>query len=217
MSKLWKFIAAVGLVGLILGILSLGDTILLIKGDTVNLNDPLVSFDDKALVQGDIDFVYGPFATLEESQTRYGVTTSKTETDFFIVGNVENGEGFVVLSTSHDSMRKELVDASDKWIDWFSSDDEDEPMPEIKISFKGKLAKQYKDDDYNTFYEEAIDDLTNIGIEKNEYGTLRIIEGEVSTSAMTTCFVGFGIFLVIAVLFIAVLLKQKKQSQIDEY
>lgn len=216
MKKAAKVLLVVSLIGLILALGGFSDTMLLFKGDTVNLTDPLSEFDKKALVQGDIDFVYGPFATLEETQKTYGVTTNKKETDFYIVGNSESGEGFAVLSTSHDDMKAKLLAAADEWYDWLTSE-EDYPEPEISISFKGKLWAQYDDTDYDTFYSEAKSELTYIGIGEDEYASMRIIEGEVSMTSVYMCFGGAAVFLLCVILVIVMFVKAKKASREELY
>ncbi len=216
MKKAARVLLVVSLVGLILAIGGFSDTMLLFKGDTVNITDPVSEFDEKALVQGDIDFVYGPFATLEETQKTYGITTSKTETDFYIVGNIESGEGFAVLSTNHDDMKAELLAAADEWYDWLTSE-EDTPEPEISISFKGKLWKQYDDTDYDTYYNEAKADLTNIGIGEDEYASMRIIEGEVSMVSVVLFFGGIALFLLCLIIAIVLFVKAKKASSAELY
>ncbi len=216
MKKAARVLLIVSIIGLILALGGFSDTMLLFKGDTVNITDPLSEFDEKALVQGDIDFVYGPFATLEETQKTYGITTSKKETDFYIVGNIESGEGYAVLSTGNDDMKAELLAAADEWYEWLTSE-EDTPEPEINISFKGKLWKQYDDPDYDKYYSEAKTDLTNIGIGENEYASMRIIEGEVSTVSVVMFFGGIAVFLLCIILAVVMFVKAKKASSTELY
>lgn len=216
MKKAGRVLLIIAIVGLVLAIGGFSDTYLLFKGNTVNITDPLSEFDEKALVQGDIDFVYGPFATLEESQKRYGITVSKTETDFYIVGNIESGESFAVLSTSNDSMKSKLLSAADEWYEWLTTD-EDIPEPNVNISFKGKLWTQYNDADYDTYYNEAVQDLTNIGIMENEYASMRIIEGEVSIVSIVLCFGGAAVFVICLIIAIVAFAKAKKASREELY
>lgn len=216
MNKLTRVLLVIALVGVIFGAIGTSDTILFFKGTTVDLTDPISSFDKKALAQGDIDFVYGPFATLETSQKHYGITTSKTETDFFIVSNLDAGEAFVVFSTSKDSLREELSKASDQWVDWFNSEDEDTPPPEIKISFRGKLAKQRTEDDYIKYLNEAKDDLSNIGIQSSEFAEMEIVYGEISVGSVVFCFAGYGIALISLIIILITFIKAKKEAKAAE-
>ena len=105
MSKFVRFILSLMIIGALLAVAGYGDAMMLMSGKTVNINDAsLDDFNEKALCEGNIAFVYGPFCTLETSQKRYGVTTSKTETDFFIVGN-PTFECFAVFSTSDAALK----------------------------------------------------------------------------------------------------------------
>ncbi|MBO5163576.1 MAG: hypothetical protein J6B75_03930 [Ruminococcus sp.] len=216
MKNAAKVLLVVSLVGLILAFGGFSDTMLLFKGDTVNITDPIGEFDKKALAQGEIDFVYGPFATLEETNKTYGITTSKKETDFYIVGNLESGEGFAVLSTGNDDMKAELLAAADEWYEWLTSDEET-PEPEISINFKGKLWEQYDDPDYDKYYSEAKTDLTNVGIGENEYASMRIIEGEVSVVSVVMFFGGIAVFLICIIIAIVAFVKAKKASRAELY
>lgn len=101
MKKKTSILFVIGILGLIVVIAGFNEFKLLVSGRKVDLNTASISdFDKPALIDGKVDFVYGPFATLEETQKTYGVTTGKTETNFYIVGNFsgemyeswENGE-----------------------------------------------------------------------------------------------------------------------------
>ncbi len=215
MKILGRILLFIAVIGMIMAIGGFSDTMLLFKGDTVNLTDPLSRFDDRALVQGEIDFVYGPFCTLETSTTRYGITTSTHETDFFIVGNIESGQGFAVLSTGNTEMREKLTDAADKWVDWLTTE-EDIPEPEINISFRGKLWEQYDDSQYDTYYRDAKDDLANIGIGDDEYAEFRIIEGEVSVVSLVLFFGGIALILLSIVIVVIIIVQSRRRAKREE-
>lgn len=215
MKKISRVLIIVALMGFIFFIGGIGDTLLLFNGKTVNLADPLGSFNEKALAEGEIDFVYGPFATRETTRKTYGITTSKTETDYFIVGNIESGEGFAVFSTGDTQMRSELLSLADEWYDWFTTD-KDVPEPNRTISFKGKLWNMYDDDDFVTYYNEAKDDLSNIGIEANEYASMMIIDGEVSAGSYVLCFGGAALFLVSIIIAVVLFVKARQAAKREE-
>lgn len=206
-----RILLIVAMVGAVLFAMGIGNTLLLFKGDTVDLTDPVSSFDDTALCQGKIDFVIGPFATLEESHKRYGVTTSKTETDFFIVSNLEEGSAFVVFSTANKEMRQKLTDASEEWEKFFV--DEDADIPDTSIEFKGRLSKQYDDDDYDKYYNDVKD---YIGFESNEAAKLRIVDGELSSFYPITTIAGLVAALVGIVGLIMGAVSDKKKKQQEE-
>ncbi|MBQ8960054.1 MAG: hypothetical protein IJ071_02415 [Ruminococcus sp.] len=206
--------------GLLCAIAGFQDTMLLIKGKTVDLTAPVSDFNEDALAEGTIDFVYGPFATLEQTQKHYGITTSKTETNFYIVSNIAEGEAFVVLSTANKDMIAELNDAADEWYNYFTDDSvPEDQMPVVSIDFKGKLAAQPSESDYDQYYQEAIDDLKNVGIEEYEHATaMRIIGNEVKPLMMVLCFGGAALALLGLILLIGSLVKGKKNNdQVDFY
>ncbi|MCM1528527.1 MAG: hypothetical protein NC093_00860 [Alistipes sp.] len=205
-----RILLIVAIVGAVLFAMGIGNTLLLFKGDTVDLTDPVSSFDDTALCQGEIDFVIGPFATLEETRKRYGITTGKTETDFFIVSNLEEGSAFVVFSTANKEMRQKLTDASEEWEKFFV--DEDADIPDTSIEFKGRLSKQYDDDDYDKYYNDVQE---YIGFENNEAAKLRIVDGELSSFYPITTIAGLVAALVgiIGLILGAVSDKKKKQQE----
>lgn len=208
-----RILLFVFMLGMILFILGIGNTLLLFKGKTVDLTDPVSSFSEKALCQGKIDFVIGPFATLEETRKRYGVTTSKTETDFFIVSNMEEGSAFVVFSTANTAMRQKLTDASKKWQNYLEKGDFDAEVPNISIEFAGKLAKQYSDDDFDEYYSDV---KGYLGLSASDCAKMRIMDGKLSSAYPITTAVGGIIGLGAAAIFIAGFVKERKQQKADE-
>lgn len=138
MKKKTSILFVIGILGLIVVIAGFNEFKLLVSGRKVDLNTASISdFDKPALIDGKVDFVYGPFATLEETQKTYGVTTGKTETNFYIVGNFsgemyeswENGElefdtFYTVLSVADKDKQKELDAAAEDWVNYLTSEDE---------------------------------------------------------------------------------------------
>lgn len=204
-----RILIIISLVGLLLGIAGTGDTILLLSGKKISFTDEISDFSEKALIDGEIDFAYGPFAVLEETQKRYGATISRNETEFYIVSNIESGKAFVVLSTSDDNMKEQLFNASEKWVEWLSTDDDVAP-PEVSIKFTGKLANHPSDKDYDTYYNQAVDDLSYTGVEKYEYASMRIIEGDVPKSIIFLCFGGYAVAIIGAVIFIMAFISARR-------
>ncbi len=212
--------------GLILAIGGFSDAKLVMSGKTINLNEAeQPDMEDPSIIEGQLDFVYGPFATYEEKQTRYGVTVSEKETDFFIVGNFNNEtyqkfwnedeefvDFYVILSTADKEMSKKLTAASDEWVDFLTTD---APMlpPEIEIDFSGKLASQSEDDDYLQFRQDAFDDLGGIGIKESQYAGLRIVEGELGNTTLLVFFGGIALFVIGIVIFILMLVANKKRKK----
>ncbi|MBP3380850.1 MAG: hypothetical protein J6K77_08330 [Ruminococcus sp.] len=208
-----RILMIVAILGAVLFAMGIGNTLLLIKGDTVDLTDPVSSFDDTALCQGKIDFVIGPFATLEETRKRYGVTTSKTETDFFLVSNLEEGTAFVVFSTGNKEMREKLTNASEKWEKFLEDESAaNDEAPYVDIDFKGRLSKQYDDDDFDGYYNDVKNYLS---LSASDCGKMRIVDGELSSFYPITTVAGGVAMLagIIGLILGAVSDKKKKQQE----
>ena len=231
MKRKTSILFVIGILGFIVVIAGFNEFKLLVSGRKVDLNTASISdFDKPALIDGKVDFVYGPFATLEETQKTYGVTTGKTETNFYIVGNFsgemyeswENGElefdtFYTVLSVADKDKQKELDAAAEDWVNYLTSEDENEAPPYYSIEIKGKLEKQVKDDDYKQYYSEAQDDLSNVSVEKDEYAELMITNGEVKAT-FTYVFFSLGLILGIGGIALGILsaVSDSKKKKLEE-
>ncbi len=231
MKKKTSILFVIGILGLIVVIAGFNEFKLLVSGRKVDLNTASISDLDKpALIDGKVDFVYGPFATLEETQKTYGVTTGKTETNFYIVGNFdsemykswENGEldlypFYTVLAVADKDKQKELDAAAEDWVDYLTTSYEENPTPPYySIEIKGKLEKQIKDDDYKQYYSEAQDDLVDL-VEKDEYAELMITNGEVKAT-FTYVFFSLGLILGIGGIALGILsaVSDSKKKKLEE-
>lgn len=229
MKKKTSILFVIGILGLIVVIAGFNEFKLLVSGRKVDLNTASISDLDKpALIDGKVDFVYGPFATLEETQKTYGVTTGKTETNFYIVGNfdsemykswensdVEPELFYTVLAVADKDKQKELDDAAEDWVDYLTGKNENPPYYSIEI--KGKLEKQVKDDDYKQYYSEAQDDLSYVSDGKDEYAELMITNGEVKAT-FTYVFFSLGLILGIGGIALGILsaVSDSKKKKLEE-
>lgn len=229
MKKKTSILFVIGILGLIVVIAGFNEFKLLVSGRKVDLNTASISDLDKpALIDGKVDFVYGPFATLEETQKTYGVTTGKTETNFYIVGNfdsemykswensdVEPELFYTVLAVADKDKQKELDAAAEDWVDYLTGKNENPPYYSIEI--KGKLEKQVKDDDYKQYYSEAQDDLSYVSVEKDEYAELMITNGEVKAT-FTYVFFSLGLILGIGGIALGILsaVSDSKKKKLEE-
>lgn len=230
MKKKTSILFVIGILGFIVVIAGFNEFKLLVSGRKVDLNTASISDLDKpALIDGKVDFVYGPFATLEETQKTYGVTTGKTETNFYIVGNfsgemykswensdVEPELFYTVLAVADKDKQKELDAAAEDWVNYLTSEDENEAPPYYSIEIKGKLEKQVKDDDYKQYYSEAQDDLVDL-VEKDEYAELMITNGEVKAT-FTYVFFSLGLILGIGGIALGILsaVSDSKKKKLEE-
>lgn len=229
MKKKTSILFVIGILGFIVVIAGFNEFKLLVSGRKVDLNTASISdLDEPALIDGKVDFVYGPFATLEETQKTYGVTTGKTETNFYIVGNfdsemykswensdVEPELFYTVLAVADKDKQKELDAAAEDWVNYLTGKNENPPYYSIEI--KGKLEKQVKDDDYKQYYSEAQDDLSYVSDEKDEYAELMITNGEVKAT-FTYVFFSLGLILGIGGIALGILsaVSDSKKKKLEE-
>lgn len=233
MKLLNKAIYLVVALGLFLAIGGYGEAAIVLSGRTVNLSESVENFDKKALVEGTVDFVYGPFATLEETESTFGITTSRHETDYYIAGNLGEGGPLAVVSVSDAEMKKKFEKAAGEWYDYIMtllpeySSLKKRNKPSTAIAVRGKLWNQDKDKDYVKYYGEAQDDLFSVSAElkaaegfdlsTSNLAKLRVVDGKVDNMmAVVGFFAGVVILLACAVGGIVYLVKQKRASKDEE-
>lgn len=158
----------------------LDDATRYIKGHEINFNkSEKVDFSDPyAMISGEIDFVYGPFAVYEETTKKYGITIHKKETNYYIVSNLDDTDFFTVFSTSDKDLISELDKAADKWYNYFTVEEAAEPI--VNIEFDGKLSYPSSMEDYEKYYNDAVEDLANVGVEKSMFADMQITEGKIT-------------------------------------
>lgn len=218
MKKKTQVLIVVMIIGIVLTAVGLGDAMTFLSGKVVNFNDASIGdFDEKALAKGEIFYVDGPFATLEQSQKRYGVTTSKTETNYYIVAaNMDkeaymNGDFddtfYVVLAVSNKDLISELDSAVNAWEKYLDGDSD---VPDINIDIKGKLIKQSDESDYKKYRDDFLDG------DDTPVAEMMIQNGEIG--AATFVIVGVGLVLAIGSLIILIVsaVKKKKQEKAEE-
>ncbi|MBQ9957231.1 MAG: hypothetical protein IJO99_06670 [Ruminococcus sp.] len=225
------------IVGIILAMAGYDDAMLLMKGKTIDFNTAeQIDLEEKAMIEGNVEFVLGPFATLEETtKSRYGITTNKTETNFYIVGNFSyeeyeewynGGEGFdafyTVLTVADQSKRFAFDSASSKWNAFFEGLAEYEAgtapgipvVPQVSVDFKGKLADDVTDPEYVEIRDET---MKNLGLSGGEMTGLRIVYGELTTTSYVVFFGGIALALIGLVSLVISLFKAyraKKDSEL---
>ncbi|MBQ8348339.1 MAG: hypothetical protein IJY19_01660 [Ruminococcus sp.] len=218
MKKKTQVLIVVMIIGIVLTAVGLGDAMTFLSGKVVNFNDASIGdFDEKALAKGEIFYVDGPFATLEQSQKRYGVTTSKTETNYYIVAaNMDkeaymNGDFddtfYVVLAVSNKDLISELDSAVNAWEKYLDGDSD---VPDINIDIKGKLIKQSDESDYKKYRDDFLDG------DDTPVAEMMIQNGEIGAS--TFVIVGVGLVLALGSLIILIVsaVKKKKQEKAEE-
>lgn len=225
MIKKTKVIWIIFVIGAITAFANFFDFMLFVKKQNVNLNEASISeFDKQSLVDGEIDFVYGPFAELEETRKTRGIPTGKTITEFYLVGNftdemlastLDEGKSvdafFTVLAVTDKEMIKKLDRAAEEWIEYFTV--EEAELPHYSIKLDGKAVQQHKDSDYDKYLAEAKGDLLNVfdSVDVAEY---QVREGKI-TAPMTYAlfFGGIAVCLLCAVILIVSIKKERKHDK----
>ncbi len=176
--KIWFFVVMI--MSLIFAMAFMDDATRFMKGNRIDFNkSEKADFSDPyAVINGKIDFVYGPFAIYEETSKKYGITVHKKETNFYVVSNLEDMDFFTVFSTSDKDLISKLDSAADKWYEYFTVEEADEPV--VSIEFDGKINYPSSMEDYEQYYNEAVDDLANVGVEKSMFADMQITEGKVT-------------------------------------
>lgn len=203
--KIWFFVIMI--MSLIFAMAFMDDATRYVKGNRIDFNkSEKADFSDPhAVIDGKIDFVYGPFATYEETTKKYGLTIRKKETNFYIVSNLEDTDFFTVLSTSDKDLISKLDSAANKWYDYFTVEEAAEPV--VSIEFDGKLNYPSSMEDYEQYYNEAVDDLANVGVEKSMFADMQITEGKVTVWSVVAfvacCILTLASFVLMIISFIA--------------
>lgn len=216
MKKKTQVLVVVMIIGIVLAIVGFGDAMTYVSGKVINVNESSIEdFDGKALAKGEVYYIGGPFATLERSQKTYGVTTSKTETNYYIVANftkedVENGKAFdsdtfyYVLAVANKDMISKLDAAAKEWEEYDGSSD----LPDIDIEIKGKLAKQSDESEYIEYRDDFLfEDDTPVA-------EMMVVDGEIKIS--TLVILGVGVVLALGSLIILIVSAVKKKKEKSE-
>jgi len=160
-----KFLTSLFGVLLVLGVICGGasapDGIIALKGKTVNINGAVkADFDEKAIVEGELFYVYDCIATETVTHTTYGIKTGTDETNFYLVESYNKQmftDGFedytpltLIYATADKDQIKKLDAMADAWYefeskyqDWYSDEEAgDDEMPEFPteaLSISGKI------------------------------------------------------------------------------
>jgi len=225
MGKKMKILWVIFVIGAIAAFANFFDFMLLVKKQNVNLNEASISdFDKQSLVDGEIDFVYGPFAELEETRKTRGIPTGKTITEFYLVANFTdeefcswlNGEidvdsYFTVLAVTDKDLINKLDKAAEDWINFLTTDVVEPPHYSIKLD--GKAVEQLKDSEYKKYLAEARDDLLNV-FDSVDIAEYQVREGKI-TAPMTFAlfFGGIAVCLLCVIIYIVSIKKERKHNK----
>lgn len=208
--KLFRITAIITVIAAVCAFIVFGDAKTNMKGSKVLLSDPLSSFSQKALAEGDITFVYGPYATMERDKKTYNGSEKEIETYYYIVSDLENGEAFASFATSDDALAEKLTAAADQWYDYLVDETGEVKVPEVSISFSGKLDDPQTDEKYQSYYADAVKELGYTGIEADEFAELTIYEGAASSRTVKLFFIYSSVAAAGLIALIVMFIRMKK-------
>lgn len=232
MSRIKSTISALPLVFVILGVaMAIGgfkNFTIFMSGNVININEATVSdFDKEAMAEGNITFVYGPFAVLETSHKTYGITTSTSETNYYIVGNFDQKTyqkyfedeeevdmSYMILQVSDEALQKRLDSAAKEWISFLTYTGNSDMPPQVSINIKGMFIKTSDDVEFEEYYQDAREDLENVGISASQYAKMTLRNGELTAArAYGTFFGGIGLAVLgIVILIICIRIRKKNAA-----
>lgn len=217
-------------IGILVAAASAKDVMMYLKGDTLDFNSSSISdYDKEKMIKGEISSVYGQFAIMTETEKRFGVITSKSETKFYLVGindtatnkkvfedyddNEAYDEKFVVVIAAHSADLQAKLDKNiDGWQDLLNGNTETIPAG---VPFEGKLWKQSKDSKYISYRDDF---LKEAGFSAEELAKLRIVDTKVTFSELIVAGIGVVTALIgIIILLIGLLSGRRKNDSVDFY
>lgn len=229
-----KFLNSLFAVLLILGIAgvvtSFSDAMVILKGDTVSLNEATKSdFDKKALIEGDVYYVYDCIAIEEVKNTRYGVTTSTEETNFYLIESYDKSilendydDSYVPLTLIYSTANKSEIARLDSMVeDWYAYEEaayngEDVDFPEKTFPLVGMIT-EYDDKELIKYRDEYIAEITeDLDTYLDTYCVDMIIERTSPDSVRNIFFITIGLGVVGLVGLICVFVSSKKKKQSEE-
>lgn len=178
------------------------------------LTDPVASFSEQAVAEGNITFVYGPFATMERDKNSANGSETEIKSYYYIVSDLDNGETFAAFSTSNKELADKLSAAADQWYDYLVDETGQVKVPKVSIPFSGKLDAPQTDKNYVSYYNDAVKELGYTGILPDEFAKLTIYEGEASSRSVVLFFIYSAAAVIgIAALIVLFLRFRKAKSQ----
>ncbi len=236
-----KFFTSLFAVMLILGIAgtigSYKDAMTVFSGKTIDFNSSsLADYDEEAMIEGEIFYVYDYFAVEEVTNTTYGIKTGTKETYFYLVESynrewfLDEADEYEPVSMIYSTSDKDEIAKLDKMVeDWYAFEDayynaeseEDFPdVPTETFEFKGfvsecpdaKILEFRKDYIVETlgYDEEGADEFIN------EYCSDMIIEKGDPAQVKILFFVAIGVAVAGLIGLIATLAASAARKKKDE-
>lgn len=226
--KIGRAFVVMVLLGIMLSVAGFADAKMYLSGKTIDLNTATMDdFKEKCMVEGDIAYVDGHFATYEEKNKKYGVTTSKSKTYYYLVENVsladmrkyvegedinDNGNYFAyVVSVSSTDLKSKLDANYEGWKNYF--DGKTTEMPET-VHIEGKLWQQPKGDDYIKIKNDA---LKEIGFDASEIAELKVMDNKPGVMSLVLFIGGIVVALIGLVVIITSFVSSRRRASEELY
>ena len=226
-SFIYKLMAVV--FGIAIVVLGMKDVKMYLSGKVLDLNTATKDdFKKECIVEGDINYVVGSFAVYEEKEKTLGITTSKRETNYYIVENLsmdylkdlftdedvaepDNYFAYVV-SAGSDDMKAALDANANGWIKYF--DGKTDKMPE-PVHFEGKLWSEPTEKKYANYKKQALDEW---GFDGSELADLKAMDSRPGKSSILVVVLGAVLALGgLAFLIVPLILGRTKKSDVEYY
>lgn len=236
-----KFLTSLFTVLLIVGIagtvVSAGDAMVALKGKTVDFNSStLADYDERAMIEGEIYYVYDYFAVEEVTTTTYGIKTGTKETYFYLVESydrewlLDETDEYESVSMIYATSDKDEIAKLDQMVeDWYAFEDayynaetaEDVPeAPSATVKFSG-IISECPDDEILEYRKQYI--VETLGYDESgaqefvdTYCSDMIIEKVDGGQAKTLFFAAIGVAVVGLIGLIVTLVTSKKAAKKDE-
>lgn len=157
-----KFFTSLFAVMILLGIAgtigSYKDAMTVFSGKTIDFNSStLADYDEEAMIEGEIYYVYDYFAVEEVTNTTYGIKTGSTETYFYLVESynkewfLDESDEYEPVSMIYSTSDKDEIAKLDKMVeDWYAfedayynaeSEDDIPDVPKDTFKFEGFVSE----------------------------------------------------------------------------
>lgn len=225
--KIGRAFVIMVVLGVMLSVAGFKDAKMYVEGKVIDLNSAsMEDFRKECMVEGDIAYVDGRFATYEEKEKTLGVTTSKRNTHYYLVENISmadmekfvNGEETdepdnyftYVVSVSSSDLKAELDANCSGWADFFDGKTNDMPKP---VHFEGKLWAQPKSKEYLKIRNDS---LKEIGFDVSEVAEMKVMDAKPDVMSLVLFIGGIVVALIGAVVIIASFVKSRRKYD-DEF
>lgn len=203
MNRPMILLAVVAVLGILIGAFGIGDTIKIMGDDITDLNATTIGeLKTGELAQGDLFQAFDEVAVEKTTRSYGGIPTGSSETPYYLV---HVGDHFAVLSCGNKDIQSKIEKLMDETWDLWESED----MPSSTVFVTTKvIAMPEKVFGYTQDYCEEwgmtaseFDSLVETDYVLNvvQYNTMKIIP-----------FIGFGVGILCAVIFVVILVKRKK-------